>query len=109
MADSNPLDSNFLSYIFNANAPAGAPTSYAALDTRRKIALAMMMRERKGYPKNIGEGLTAIGDALGERGAMNALAQQEAADQKQSWRTSGGHPARSRRASGPAKPTSLIG
>jgi len=60
----------------------GDPSSYRALDLRRQIALAAMARDRKGYPKTIGEGLTAVGDAIGERGQMNALNTQLAAYDK---------------------------
>jgi hypothetical protein len=47
---------------------------------RQRIALSMMS-QKKGYPKNIGEGLTAIGDALGDRGVAQMLAQQDIAAQ----------------------------
>jgi hypothetical protein len=57
----------------------GDPSSYRALDLRRQIALAAMAQGRKGYPKTIGEGMTAIGDAIGERGQLNALNAQLAA------------------------------
>lgn len=69
-----PWDS--VTSFFNANAPPSDPSSYRALDLRRQIALASMARDKKGYPKNLGEGLTAIGDAIGERGQMNALNRQ---------------------------------
>lgn len=61
------------------------PADYQTLDTRRKIALAMLAQGgRKGYPKTLGEGLTAIGDALGERGQIAALERAQAAFQEQS-------------------------
>jgi len=67
--------------FFDAPTP-GDPGSPQALDTRRKIALAMLARDRKGYPKNVGEGLTAIGDALGERSQLAQLDAQQAAYDK---------------------------
>ena len=69
-------------FSFLANAPTGSPGSYQALETRRKIALQMLANQRKGYPKNIGEGLSAIGDAIGERGVMKRMEEQQAAFDK---------------------------
>jgi hypothetical protein len=69
-------------FDFNANAPPGDPSSYQALEMRRKIALQMLANQRKGYPKNLGEGLTAIGDALAERHAMQLMEGQQAAFDK---------------------------
>ena len=66
-------------FSFNANAAPVDPSSLPALETRRKIAMAMLERGRKGYPKNLGEGLSAIGDAIGERSEMTGLLQQQAA------------------------------
>jgi hypothetical protein len=71
-----------LTYAFSGSAPAGDPSSFSALENRRKIALAMMARDRKGYPKNVGEGLTAIGDAIGERSQLSQLDAQQAAYDK---------------------------
>jgi hypothetical protein len=71
-----------LTYAFSGSAPAGDPGSPQALETRRKIAIAMLGRDRKGYPKNVGEGLTAIGDALGERSQLAQLDAQQAAYDK---------------------------
>jgi hypothetical protein len=66
-----------LTYAFNGNAAPADPSSYRALDLRRQIALAAMAQGgRKGYPKNLGEGLSAIGDAIGERSQLSALNQQ---------------------------------
>ena len=65
-----------------------APTSYEALAARRKIAEAMMARQTK-MPQNIGQGLTAIGDAIGDRGYYNnVLADEEAAKGYESKATS---------------------
>jgi hypothetical protein len=56
-----------------------AQLGYSQMELRKKIALAMMARSRsKGYPKNIGEGLTAIGDSLGDIGLMHSLERQQA-------------------------------
>jgi len=72
-----------LTYAFNGNAAPADPSSYRALDMRRQIALAAMAQGgRKGYPKNLGEGLSAIGDAIGERAQLGALNQQLAAYDK---------------------------
>ena len=49
---------------------------------RQKIAIAMMARDRK-YPKNLGEGLSAIGDAIGERKMMQSLLQGDLSQQDQ--------------------------
>src|SRR4051812_15680777 len=56
---------------------------FQAMEMRRKMALQLMAQgQKKGYPKNIGEGLTAIGDSLGEIGMMRRLEAQEAAYEK---------------------------
>ena len=75
-------------FDFLANDTSG-PGSYQAMDARRKIAIALMSQRSKGFPKNIGEGLTAVGDAIGERRMMNELARQEAAYQKQATAAAG--------------------
>jgi hypothetical protein len=64
-----------MDWIFNANAPPGAPDSYAAQQLRQRVAL-QMLSNRKGFPKTLGEGLTSIGDAIGDRGIMNTLQSQ---------------------------------
>lgn len=46
--------------------------------TRQKIALAMMMQKR-AYPKTFGEGLSAIGDSLGDIGTMRRMEREAAA------------------------------
>jgi hypothetical protein len=58
-------------------APSGTPTSYSAKEMRQKIALAMLMRQRK-FPKTFGEGLAAIGEAYGENSMAKALERQAA-------------------------------
>lgn len=60
------------------------PLNARAMENRRQIALQLMAADaRRPYPKTIGEGLSAIGNAIGTQGIMNRLAQQEAAYQKQ--------------------------
>jgi hypothetical protein len=50
------------------------PASYQQLLLRQRIADTMLKQgQRKGYPKNLGEGLTAIGDSLGEIGMMRQM------------------------------------
>ena len=49
---------------------------------RQRIALAMMARDRK-FPKNLGEGLSAIGDAIGDRGLMKQLMEADIGQQDQ--------------------------
>lgn len=69
--------------LFSFFAPkAGGPVSYPAMEMRRKIALQMLANSRKGYPKTLGEGLTAIGDAIGDRAVLNQLMGQESEFQK---------------------------
>jgi hypothetical protein len=47
---------------------------------RQRIALAMMARGTK-YPKTFGEGLSAIGEAIGDRGMQRMLEQSDLAQQ----------------------------
>jgi len=56
----------------------------ANLALRQRIALQMMANagKGKGYPKNLGEGLTAVGDALGEIGLARRLASEDVAAQQ---------------------------
>src|SRR6187399_582109 len=56
------LDPTLLTY---ATAP-GAPMSLEALKRRRAVQLALASKGRP-FPKNVGEGLTSLGEALGER------------------------------------------
>jgi hypothetical protein len=48
---------------------------------RQRIALQMMASSKRAAPKNIGEGLTAIGDSLGEIGMARRLEQGDLAQQ----------------------------
>jgi hypothetical protein len=62
---------------------------------RQRIALQMMGQGKgKGYPKNIGEGLTAIGDSLGDIGMARMLERgdlgQQAAAQRDAASLMGG-------------------
>jgi hypothetical protein len=72
-------------FSFLAGPDPNATTNYPAMEARRRMALALMAgNARKPYPKTLGEGLSAIGDALGQRAMMSQLAQQEAGFQRQS-------------------------
>ena len=63
MPENNPLDP--VQSFFFANAPAGSPLSYQSLQTRRKIAEALLSkRTALPFPKNLGEGLTYASDRL---------------------------------------------
>jgi hypothetical protein len=52
--------------------------SYEQLAHRRKIAEALAA-QKKGFPKNVGEGLTYLGESIGEAGLNYRLRQAEAA------------------------------
>lgn len=62
------------SYIFNQNDP------NVNQQLRQRIALAMIAKQRR-YPKTFGEGLSAIGDSLGEIGMARRLEQGDLAAQ----------------------------
>ncbi|MCP5087450.1 MAG: hypothetical protein GY952_11685, partial [Rhodobacteraceae bacterium] len=53
--------------------------SYEQLQRRKQIAEQMIARSTSRTPRNVGEGLTAIGQALGGRMRLNRLEKQEAA------------------------------
>src|SRR6185436_5042494 len=76
MADEteNELAKLAKSYIYNSN----DPNINQVL--RQRIALAMMERKR-AVPKNAGEGITAIGEALGENRLRNQLEAGDLAQQ----------------------------
>jgi hypothetical protein len=61
---------------------ASNPGSYNEMEQRRRIALQMMAQGKKGYPKNVGEGLSSIGDSVTEGLMMRSLTQQAAALQQ---------------------------
>ena len=74
--------SDAYNFIFSDDPRTGTLT-YPQLEARRKIAIALATRNRP-YPKTIGEGLTALGEGLGE-GMYNArTVRDETAYQKQS-------------------------
>jgi len=55
-----------------------AQLGYQQLQMRKKIAMQMVMQQRaRAAPKNVGEGLTSIGNAVGDAGMMRMLQQQE--------------------------------
>ena len=62
---------------FFSDDPRGGALSYDQLQARRKIAAALATRQR-GFPKNIGEGLTYLGESLGEMMGDRRLAGYEA-------------------------------
>jgi hypothetical protein len=62
--------------FFYGNAPADSPLSYSALQTRRRIAEQLMGR-RSPFPKTIGEGLTYVGEAIGDRMQLADLERRE--------------------------------
>jgi hypothetical protein len=61
-----------------ANDPTG-PEGYNAMQMRQRIAMAMLSGNKRGYPKNIGEGLSSIGDSIGDALAMKMMLRQQAA------------------------------
>ena len=65
-------------FIFGAKSSGSVPT-YGQLLMRRKIAEAMASRRSLGFPKTFGEGLTYLGDAIGEVGQRNQLDAMEQA------------------------------
>ena len=71
------MDQNPLSFIFGTKPGAGVPT-YEQLQMRRKIAESLLGQKSR-YPKTFGEGLGAIGEAIGERGMMSRLEAMEQA------------------------------
>jgi hypothetical protein len=62
-------------YIFWGNAPQGQMT-YDQLQQRRAIATALMKRQSK-FPKTFGEGLTYLGESIGDAAVLR---QQQAAE-----------------------------
>ena len=63
---------------FFSDDPRTGALTYQQLQARRAVALALASRNRP-YPKTIGEGLTALGEGLGEGFANDRLARAEAA------------------------------
>jgi len=74
-AQSGILDpTNPLAFAFGGGSTAGL--SYPELQRRRAIAQALASQKR-GFPKNIGEGLTSLGEAVGDRMTDARLAAAE--------------------------------
>jgi hypothetical protein len=68
-------DNSLSSYLFWGNDP------NVNQQLRQRLAL-QMMASKKAYPKNLGEGLSAIGDAIGEIGTARRVEQSDLAAQK---------------------------
>lgn len=66
------------SFSFFADSPSNSPLSYDQLQMRRKLA-AVIAAQKQPYPKTIGEGIAAIGDAIGSNRTLAALDAQERA------------------------------
>jgi hypothetical protein len=80
-------NTNPLSFIFNGSDP------NVNSQLRQRIALAMLTKQKR-YPKTFGEGLSAIGEALGDIGTTRRLEQQDLSDQASAKSLlSGGTPA----------------
>jgi len=75
MAIEDILPGPVRSYFWGNEKP-DSPLSYNALQTRRKIAESLMGR-RSPFPKNIGEGLTYVGEAIGDRMQLSDLDRRE--------------------------------
>lgn len=58
-------------------APPAFSGNYGDLENRRKIALAMMSRKEKAYPKNVGEGIASVGESIGDVLYQRSLAAAE--------------------------------
>jgi hypothetical protein len=71
----NPLD-ELMGQTKSFFYPDRAPATYQSLVMRRKIAEALLGK-RQPYPKNIGEGLAAVGEAIGNRAMLDRLAVDE--------------------------------
>ena len=63
---------------FFSDDPRSGALTYGQLEARRRIAAALATRNR-AYPKTIGEGLSALGEGLGEGYAMRGLERAEEA------------------------------
>jgi len=55
-----------------------AALGYQQLQLRKRIALALLARQQRAYPRTVGEGLSAVGNSLGDVGTMQMLQQQQA-------------------------------
>jgi hypothetical protein len=72
-------------YYFFGNEPASSPLSYEALQTRRKIAQELLGKASP-FPKNIGEGLTYLGEKIAQRQMLDYL---DSAERRQAGFESG--------------------
>lgn len=72
--DTNPF-AQAMGYFWSTP-QSNSPASVQAL--RQRMAMAMLMQKRK-YPTTFGEGLSAIGEALGERSLMRQMEQEATA------------------------------
>lgn len=70
-----------LEYAFKAGAKPDDPLSYEALVMRRKIAESLMGK-RSPFPKTLGEGLTYLGESIGDKVSLDRLEAQQAAYEK---------------------------
>jgi hypothetical protein len=75
--------------FFFANAQPGTPLSYAALQSRRRIAEALMGK-RSPFPKTLGEGLTYAGERFADVLDWKNLTEHEKADQEATARFQAG-------------------
>jgi hypothetical protein len=62
--------------FFYPDAPAGSPLSYESLQSRRKIAEALLGK-RSPFPKTIGEGLTYAGESIADIAMQRKLDEAE--------------------------------
>jgi len=101
---------NYIPSFFSDD-PKGGALTYEQLQARRKIAAAIATRNRP-FPKTIGEGLTYLGESLGENYADRRAAADEARYRQQSQATvqqllqGGGGPAAP--AAAPAAPVAPV-
>lgn len=63
-------------YFFSG--PQGTP-SYPELERRRQLMLARAAAAKRGFPTTLGQGITSLGEAIGERIENNQLTAQERA------------------------------
>jgi hypothetical protein len=61
-------------YFFSG--PQGTP-SYPELERRRQLMLARAAAAKRGFPTTLGQGITSLGEAIGERIEGNQLSAQE--------------------------------
>jgi hypothetical protein len=61
-------------FDFIQGADSSSPQSYNQMVLRQQIAKAMLSKRQQPYPKTVGEGLSAIGNSIGDLGMMNRMA-----------------------------------